>query len=338
MLVITEHSNIFSNQLIYIAMKPFLILITLTLSVMSEIVAQNPGEVIFSSSPIDPQNPTALKTDFNAGDPIYAVAYYPLSIQEIYNAQPGSKLEVEIFIYELKPPLYDYQQPYEEQLTFASMRVSGKLLKDKYLVIDLAPKPDNTNAYGTPEITYKEFGKKFDGPVNFAEALSKLSNGEHNLSILVSAYYNTHAKGSIKISGSDFGVYGKLSEELNQAAQNAGAKNEVFPQPQKKDAAIESRMIAAVKNSNDWKSGWLGGTELIKISIVDADWYVRRNEFSGAILHRYIRAAIAIKTKEGNCAYFQATFQEDYEGGKYQPLKYDGAGDRIPILCENLSK
>lgn len=320
------------------AMKSFLILTTIILSIMSEIIAQNPGEVIFSSSPIDPLNPAALKTDFKAGEPIYAVAYYPLTIQEIYNAQNGSKLEVEIFIYELKPPLYDYQQPFEEQLTFASMHVSGKLLKDKYLVVDLVPAADNTNAYGTPEISYKEFGKKFDGPVNFAEALSKLSSGDHNLNILVSAYYNTHAKGSIRISGSDFAAYGKLSEELNLAAQNAGAKNEVFPQPQKKDAALESRMISAVKNSNDWKSGWIGGTEVLRISIVDADWYIRRNEFSGAILHRYIRAAIAIKTKEGNCAYFQATFQEDYVSGKFQPLRYDGAGDRIPILCENLNK
>ncbi len=305
---------------------------------MSETIAQNAGEIIFSSSPIDPLQPAEMKTGFKAGDPIYAVAYLPSTVQEIYKAKAEAKLEVEVFIYELKPPLYSYQEPSEEQLTFGSMWVSGNALKNKFLVIDLVPLPDNTNAYGTPEITYKEFGKKFDGPVNYAENLAKLTSGDHELKILVRCYYNDAASGKLKISGNDFSVYNKSSEELNLAAQNAGAKNAMFPQAKMKDAATESRMIAALKNSNDWKSGWLNATEVLKIAIVDADWYIRRSEITGAILHRYIRAAIAFKTKEGTCAYFQATFQEDYVSGKFQPLKYDGAGDRNPINCENLSK
>jgi len=306
---------------------------------LSEIFAQNAGEIIFSSSPINPNQPNDLKTEYQAGDKIYAIAYLPKLVKDIYsNTQPNTKLLVEVFVYEIKPPLYHYQQPFEEQLTFVSMMVTGSVLNNKYLVIDIVPDAGKTNAYGTSDINYKEFGKKFDGPVNFAETLSKLSSGEHNLKVLVKCNYEDVASGMLKISGPDFSVYTDMANKLNIFAQNAGANNAVFPKALKNDAVTESQMIAALKNSNDWKSGWLNATEVLKISIVDADWYVRKHEISGAILHRYIRAAFAVKTKEGTCAFFQATFQEDYVGGKFQALRYDGAGDRNPISCENINK
>jgi len=320
-------------------MKTILLITFITLTIMNEVFTQNAGEIVFSSSPINPNQPTGLKTEYQAGDKIYAVAYLPQLVKEMYgNKQPNAKLEVEVFIYEVKPPLYDYQQPSEEQLTFASMWVTGSVLNNKYLVIDLIPDVEKTTAYGTSEISYKEFGKKFDGPVNFAETLSKLSSAEHNLKVLVKCNYNDAASGILKISGADFSVYANMANKLNMFAQNAGANNAVFPKALKNDATAESQMKAALKSSNDWKSGWLNATEILKISIVDADWHVRRHEISGDILHRYIRAAFAVKTKEGTCAYFQATFQEDYVGGEFQPLRYDGAGDRNPIDCENVKK
>jgi hypothetical protein len=301
--------------------------------------AQNPGEIIFSSSPIDPASPAGLKTEFNAGDYLYAVAYLPQSLKEIYaNAGSVKNFDIEIFIYEIKPPLYNYQQPSEEQLTFTNMWVSTGLKEQKFLVADIVPDPETTVAYTSPDITYKEFGKKFEGPVNFAEALIKLGPGEHTLKFVVKCYYNDAATGTIKISGKDFSVYGKTAEALNNTAMNAGAKNAVLPKAGKSDPLLEKQMIAAFKGSNDWKSGFIDATEVLKLVIIDNDWYIRRHEISGAILHRYIRAAIAVKTKSGQCAYNLVTFQEDYVSGKFQPLRYDGAGDKVMMDCGNLNK
>lgn len=301
--------------------------------------AQNPGEIIFSKTSIDPMQPGISVDNFEAGDAIYAVAFLPQTVQELYNAQPNAKLDVEVFIYEIKPPLYDYQQPSEEQLTFANMRVSGEILKNKYLVIEIAPEPSQTKAYSTPGIVFKEFGKKFDGPVNYTESLSKLQAGKHNLKIVVKCNYNDAASGNLAISGDNFSTYKKRSDELNSMAQNAGAKDAVLPAAKKSDAALEAKMIASFKNSNDWKSGFIDASEVLRISIIDPDWFIRRNELTGAILHRYIRAAIAVKTKAGNCAYYNlVTFQEDYVGGKYQPLRYDGTGDKIMMDCANVKK
>lgn len=94
-------------------------------------------------------------------------------------------------------------------------------------------------------------------------------------------------------------------------------------------------MVAALKNSNDWKTGFIDGTEVLKVAIT-YDWEIRRHEISGAILHRYCIAYMAVKTKSGGCAYYRVTFQEDYVGGKFQPLRYDGVGDKVMMDCAKL--
>ncbi len=304
------------------------------LVIMETLSAQTPGEIIFSSSQIDPANPTGIKNEFKAGDKLYAVAYLPDAVKKLYqNQSPDATLQVEIFIYETVPPLYSYQEPMDNQLTFAEMWVKGSVKENKYLIIDLVPDPAKTTAYGGKEIIYKSFGKKFEGPVAFAEALGNLSPGNHKLKVIVHCYYAPVATGEITIEGSDYSVYSTLSQQINDAAANAATADAEFPKAVTSDPARESQMVAALKNSNDWKTGFIDGTEVIKTAIT-YDWEIRRHEISGAILHRYCIAAIAFKTKSGGCAYRKMTFQEDYVGGKFQPLHYDGAGDKVNMMCD----
>jgi len=300
--------------------------------------AQNPGEIIFSSKPVDVNNPQNVQTEFKAGDPIYAVAYLPDAVKNLYqNQSPNAALQVEIFIFELKPPLYSYQQPSEEQLTFANMWINGTVKNNKYLVVDIVPNPSQTSAYGGKEIIYKQFGKKYEGPVAFTEALGKLSLGGHKMKVVVKCYYATVAKGEFTLTGNDYSVYTALAEKINDAATNAGTANAEFPKSVTSDPARETKMITALKNSNDWKNGRFDATEIIKVAIT-YDWEIRRNEITGAILHRYCIAAFGVKTKAGGCAYYKITFQEDYVGGKFLPLHYDGTGDKVALSCEVLAK
>jgi hypothetical protein len=303
---------------------------------MSMEVSQNQGEIIFSKTMAEFNKISSPVKIFKAGDAIYSVAYLPKTVQELFNAKPESKVQVEVYIYKVVPPLYDYQQPGEEQLVFANMWVSGKALQNNYLVIDIVPEPDKTTAYGSAEITYKEFGKKYEGPVDFAESMATLQPGKHSLNFVVNCNYEPVARGSIEIEGSDYGIYAQKAVAINQAAASAGSQNAMFPKALMSDATTESLMITALKNSNDWKTGFIDGTEVLKIAIADADWYIRHHEISGAILHRYIRAAIAYKTKDNRCAYRLITYQEDYTGEKFQPMKYDGAGNQVLIDCTNL--
>lgn len=299
-------------------------------------ISTEPGTVVFSSSPIDPASPAGLQTEFRAGDHLYAVAYLPQTLKDIYvNASENEKLQVEVFVYEIKPPLYDYQQPREEQLTFANMYISGDLKQKNFLVIEMVPDPAVTQVYNTPGITWKKFGKKYEGPVNFAESLAKLGPGEHTLKVVVQCYYSPAASGTLKISGEEYTGYNRVAEQLNEAGAAAGMANAEFPAAVTTDKTREAQMVAALKNSNDWKTGFIDGTEVLKVAIT-YDWEIRRHEISGAILHRYCIAYMAVKTKSGGCAYYRVTFQEDYVGGKFQPLRYDGVGDKVMMDCAKL--
>ncbi len=304
--------------------------------IMENLAAQNPGEIIFSSSLIDPSNPSGIKTEFNAGDKIYAVAYLPDILKNLYqNQSPTANLQVEIFIYEVKAPMYEYQQPMDMQLTFTNMWVNGIVKDTKYLVVDLVPDPAKTTAYGGKDIIYKSFGKKFEGPVAFTEALATLPAGEHKLKVVVQCYYAPVASGVFTIKGDNYSAYSSLAEQINDAAINAATADAGFPKAVTSDPAREARMVTSLKNSNDWKTGFIDGTDVIKTAIT-YDWEIRRHEISGAILHRYCIAAMAVKTRSGGCAYYKVTFQEDYVGGKFQPLHYDGAGDKVNLLCDKL--
>lgn len=300
---------------------------------------QEKEDIIFSKMPIDPLQPGVSVTSFMAGDPIYTVAYLDKTVQEIYDVQSTAKVMVDVFLYEIQPPLYDYQQPQEMQLSYSSYWLSGSALQNKYLVIDIAPLPDQTSAYGNPEIFYKKFGEKFDGPVIYTQDLAKLEPGDRSLKMVVRCNYQDVASGHFLLSGTDFSAYKKLSGEINMAAQNIGTQNAMMPKAKKSDPALEASMIAAIKKSNDWASGRFDATEILRLVIIDVDWTIRYHEISGAILHRYIRAAIAVKTRDGNCArYDLITFQEDYVSGKFQPLRYDGAGDKVMMDCANVNK
>ncbi len=316
-------------------MTKIIFVLTFLFSVLT-LSAQTAGEIVFSNAPISPDAPSGLKSEFVAGEHIYAVAYLTDAVKNLYqNQTPNSTLQVEVFIYENKPPLYSYQQPREEQLTFNNMWISGTVKDNKYLVVDIAPEPAKTTAYGGKEIIYKKFGNKYEGPVNFAENLGKLAPGEHKLKVVVNCYYAPVASGELTITGDDFSFYTTLANQLNDAAASAGAASTEFPKAVVSDPARVNRMITALKNSNDWKNGRFDATEILKTAIT-YDWEIRRHEISGAILHRYCIAAMAVMTKSGECAYYKVTFQEDYAGSKFQPLRYDGAGDKIVLKCENL--
>jgi hypothetical protein len=295
--------------------------------------------IIFSKTPFDPIQPGESINKFNVGEPIYAFVQLPKKLSAIFNIEEGNKADVEIFIYEVKPPLYSYlKEPQEEQLAYSTLRISGSSLENDYIIIDIVPQPNQTNAYGNPDFKYKEFGKKFDGPANFAENFGKLEPGKRNFKIVVRCRYEDTAFGNISISGDDFGIYKEIANELNAAASNAASSIAVMPKAEKSDAALEKQMLEAFKESKDWANNRFDAKEILSIAIYDKDWHIRRHQISGIVLHRYIRAAIAYKTKSGQCAYVIATFQEDYISNKFQPLKYDGTTEKVFLDCKNISR
>ena len=317
------------------SMLVVMLLLALALFVTHTAEAQKPGEIVFSTSMINPASPAGLTKTFKAGDPIYAMAYVPSSFGKLANAPTAKKIEIGVFLYVVQKPKYDYQQPQEMQLSYSALNISGNAIQAQSLPVDIVPVPGKMTAYGTAEISYKKFGAKFDGPVRYAEDLSKLESGKQTVRVKVNCNYEVVAEGEITIEGSDFSVYEQRAEEINNAAAGIATAGATMPKAAMSDKALEAEMISALKASQTYKDRMQG--TIVKFVIVDPEWYIRRHELTGAILHRYIRGAAAIKNSSGKCTVWPLiTFQQDYVGNKFQKSRFDGVGDPYPVPCENI--
>jgi hypothetical protein len=298
-------------------------------------LAQDPGTIVFSTHTIDPATPTDLSENFVAGDAIYALAYLEKALPAYTNRMASSKVLTEVFLYELKPPLYDYQDPSEAQLDFGSLTVSGGALAKQHLVIDIVPDPGAMTAYGHPDYSYKKYGDTFDGPMKFAAVLSQLEPGDHTIVVKIKCNYNVVAEGSFTLSGEDFGALASASSAIGAVAHGLKIKDTVMPTARLSDPVLEAEMIAALEASQTYRDRIKG--EVQRLVIIDPDWMIRRNELTGVILHRYIRAAVAVKNADGSCTLWNLmTFQQDYVSDAFQKTRFDGVGDPVPIPCEKV--
>ena len=167
------------------------------------------------------------------------------------------------------------------------------------MIIDIIPSREKITAYGNGDLLYDKFGKEYAGPVKYAQAIGKLTAGEHTLIVKVNINYQFVAEGKFKIKGEDYSFYKSLAKELNESVDLLKMKDAVMPKAAMNDKKLEAEMIVALKNSQTYKDRIKG--EVIRLVIVDPDWYIRRNEITGMIMHRYIRAAVAVKNADGTC-------------------------------------
>lgn len=299
----------------------------------------NNENIRFSTTPIDPENPGKFSKQFKAGEYLYAIVNLPKIIDKYFpDEKPGKAVNMDIFLYTATPPppgAY-YKEDRELQLTFTNIMIPASQRSNDYLLVEIAPDPAFGTVYSNPEMKFRKIGPDWTGPAALSKDIGGLEPGKYKIRMEVHLHYQPVATGSFRIAGDDFGFYTDLSKQLVLLADEGGAAGEQFPKARKSDPELEKRMIAAFKNSNHFKDGRFDVVEILKIAIYDSDWNIRRHEFSGVITERYIRAAIAAKGKDGKCGYYNVTFKEDYVGGKFQPMKYDGASERKLIKCENL--
>ncbi len=297
--------------------------------------AQESGEIVFSKTLIDAANPGGLTDQFQAGDHIYSMAFLGKSLLEIIGKDTAKSVPVEVFIYDLKAPEYDYQEPSEMQLETGALIVSGSALQTPYLPIDILPSTQALTAYVSEELMYKKYGPTFYGPIKYADRMSQLEAGEHTIIVRLKCNYNVVAEGTFVMTGDDYAAYKTLSAELHEFATSEKTKQAVMPKSARSDTALEEEMKAAFTASQTYKDRVKG--EILRVVIIDPDWMIRRDKLTNAILHRYIRAAIAVKDNDGTCTVWQlVTFQQDYVSDAFQATHFDGIGDPYKIPCENV--
>jgi hypothetical protein len=281
------------------------------------------GKVIFSKAPIDLNHPGPSVSSFQAGDPIYAAVILTAPVKSLCGAAISRNATKEML--ELKHYVDN------------NFKDSGKVIvKGPYFAeatripMDVAPAPGRTAVYNDPNLEYQQFGNIIYGAMHWSRDLGALSGGTHAIRIEVEACSSPVASGEFKIAGPSFAHYAQLAPML----KGEMTKTVTMTAPKKKDAALEATMLRAMKASSSaaWKDA------IIRTNIIDADWFLERHPVSGVILFRYIRAEVAVRGAGGCSIYRLVTFKQDYAGGQFRPVYYDGHGDKVQIPCENVMK
>jgi len=297
----------------------FLMIALLGLS-FQNLAAQQPGTIVFSKSPINVQNPSNLTSEFKAGDRIYSVAYFTQSVKKQCQgsmSKTATKRTVEILFYKN-----------DGYITSMNPTLQDDLFEGTTLVLDLAPEASQMTAYTNPNLSWKMYGKIKEGPLRFAQILSALDEGKTTIKLEIKACYNVLASGEFTIEGGDFEFY----ENQIASLQNVETQTVQMPKAKRNDPALEKEMKALLEASSH--DAWKG--DILKVIIIDNDWFLERHKLTGAILFRYIRAAVAVKKSDGCWLYHLVTFKQNYVGNKYDKTFWDGAGDRVKIPCENV--
>ncbi len=141
-------------------------------------------------------------------------------------------------------------------------------------------------------------------------------------------------KGSVTFDGTNMAGIGKY--DLKRVGLTDVRLADVrMPKALKTDANLAAQMKKAFMA----KYGGGDVTAVKRVVIINTDWTVRRNEFTGIILSRFIDAAVAYDRIDGTCRYEEARFTQDSQGGgKYGPMYWDGVGDNEELSCKNVNK
>jgi hypothetical protein len=297
---------------------PFVLLLA-----CAPVVCAQQGKVIFSTVPINLASPGASTPAFKAGDPIYAAIILPASIKSLCGTSVSRNATKEAL--DLK---HFIDNNYRDS---GGMIAKGKYFSEATAIpLDVAPAPAQMTAYKDPDLEYKQFGDIHYGAIHWSRELGTLSGGSHTFRIEIEACSSPVAQGEFKIAGAAYSHYAQLVGAM-KAEQT---KTVGMSAPKRNDSALEATMLKAMKASSSaaWKD------EIIRVVILDPDWFIERHPVSGIILFRYIRAQVAVRGSAGCSFYNLTTFKQDHVGGQFKPVYYDGHGDQTQIPCENVKR
>ncbi len=269
--------------------------------------------IFFSKSPIDPEDPQNLTTQFAAGDPIYCLIRSRKSFEDIFKkdwiridvAIDGKKIHAQFV-----------------KLHNADDRAG------KTLLFEIAPKPEDMTGYSDPDIEYGTSKPNLrQGAQEMTHHLSRLDPGDHKVDMSIQYYGNTYAEGSFTISGDGFGYYADLNKKAGEAMTGAVT----LPRAKMKNPGLEKEMTDLLKNA-----GW---DPVLRLNIVDMDWWIDRVA-GGNSAEKSRHIAAAALSRDGNGYFYKkATFHKDrLITGGYGPLYISHTGDRIEIREENIDK
>jgi hypothetical protein len=276
----------------------------------SDFHKKNAGKIVFfSSAPeIKSEDESTVKDTYKAGDFIYAMAYLKGSFKDLTKARNNIKIQTVIYVDGNEKVSHEFVMDWE---TVKENR--------SYLFMEIIPDPA-TN--------------KHSGPAKFAKTLSQISPRKHEIKVVSKAtagsFLQDLAEGQFALDCSS--EQDKLKEYAAQY-RNKTLAEYTMPDHKMKDKGLEKTMIEALENE-----GWEKGKKIQRVVITGDAWEIFRNTITGVILYRKIPAAVAFKTDDGECKYWNLSFKQGYNGTSYGKTVVGGVGSIVELSCDNVSK
>lgn len=273
------------------------------------------GQIVFSSKPLDPENPGSLSASFTAGDYIYGLILAKKSWAKVYETNNNGNIRVDVSI--------DGKKIHAQ---FVNLQKPEYMQRD-YLVFDIAPEVSQMTAYSDSHIIYgKSTATLQQGPNELSYHLGQLAPGKHTVQFSVDYFGRNYAKGSFTVEGQNYTAYATLH---NQIAKGV-ADSVTLPPAKMENPALAKEMRALLE-----KAGW---KDIYRINIVDKDWWIDRvSGGDSAVQSRHMAAAALAKGADGNYYFKKCTFHQDkLLSGGFGPLYLSHQGDKVPVAADKI--
>lgn len=276
----------------------------------------NKGEIVFSREPIDPENPSNLTRQFDAGDNIYGLIRTTKPWSSIYKNESSADVMVNVKL--------DGKKIHAQ---FVKLR-NPELLARQVLIFEVAPDPDKMTAYDDPD---REYGSSTatlrQGPNELTHHLAQLGPGQHTMEFDVAYFGTVWSAGSFTITGDDFRRYADLHEQIAERVSQAVT----LPAAKMTNKSMVAEMRSLLENA-----GW---EDIHRINIVDKDWWINRVSGGDSPVKSRHMAAAAL-AKDGDGYYYKVcTFHQDkLLTGGFGELYLSHQGDRVPIPEANIDR
>ncbi|MCW5520229.1 hypothetical protein J1N09_10295 [Aureitalea sp. L0-47] len=278
----------------------------------SDFHKNNIGKVVFFSKrpKIKSENISTVKDLYKAGDFIYAMAYLEGSFKDLASARNAIKVTTSIYVDGTEKTSHEFSMSWES------------LKENKtYLYMEIIPDPA-TNTHS--------------GPAKFSKTLANISPRNHEIKVTLTG---------LGIGLSNIIPFAEGTFTLDCSTGRDQLANYAIKYREKNLAGVY--MPGAKMNNPDLtqsmkqaliNEGWEDNKKVQRIVITDNNWKIYKHTITGKTIYRTIPAAVAFKTSEGECKYWNLTFKQVYNGTSYENTIVGGVGSIEDLSCNNVNK
>jgi hypothetical protein len=269
------------------------------------------GKLVFSAQKLTPESTkeSLFKTNFNIDEAIYARVFIDEPIKNYITYSDNNTTQ--------------FSNGYGD--CTLEYTIDGN--KENVYILKRYSRKDDTQGW----ITWQYFicARGEDAEFNsedFIKNMNALADGQHTITMELWAGGGSGRRGIKPIATGEIKLNKapgkKMSLGRNWASYKAGMVNE----------ALTKEFVELMK-ARAAKDGWK--ETFTKAKIMDKDWYVKKNDYTGEKLYRVITAWVYAKWPDGHCTVQEFSFSQDWNGTAFSKnTEQSGIGNQTTIDCD----